>query len=200
MWGTWWVWDARLTSVLILFFLYLGFIALKDAFDDPARGEKAAAILAVVGSINVPIIKFSVEWWNTLHQPPSLGVTKVAIHSSILLPLMLMAAGFGFYFGAVLLIRMKSLMLARRARGMAMARAAGQPGASRKRRGSEMAEFFAMGGYAAFNSGRSTGWRLLLLGGFLFTSLRGLRTMEREVEALEKASPRRGPRGSGGAS
>jgi len=132
MWGTWWVWDARLTSVLILFFLYLGFIALKDAFDDPARGEKAAAILALVGSINVPIIKFSVEWWNTLHQPPSLGVTKVAIHSSILLPLMLMAAGFCFYFGAVLLIRMKSLMLARRARGMAMARAAGEPGAGRE--------------------------------------------------------------------
>ena len=69
MWGTWWVWDARLTSVLILFFLYLGYIALHDAFDDPARGARAASILALVGVVNLPIIKFSVDWWNTLHQP-----------------------------------------------------------------------------------------------------------------------------------
>ena len=69
MWGTWWVWDARLTSVLILFFLYLGYIALYDAFDDPARGARAASILALVGVVNLPIIKFSVDWWNTLHQP-----------------------------------------------------------------------------------------------------------------------------------
>ena len=68
MWGTWWVWDARLTSVLILFFLYLGHIALMNAFDDPTRGERAAAILALVGVVNMPIIKFSVDWWNTLHQ------------------------------------------------------------------------------------------------------------------------------------
>jgi heme exporter protein C len=69
MWGTWWVWDARLTSVLILFFLYLGYMALESAFDDPARGTRAASILALVGFVNVPIIKFSVDWWNTLHQP-----------------------------------------------------------------------------------------------------------------------------------
>src|ERR687892_218652 len=71
MWGTFWVWDARLTSVLILLFLYLGYIALHDAFDDPSRGARAASILCVVGSINLPIIKFSVDWWNTLHQPSS---------------------------------------------------------------------------------------------------------------------------------
>ena len=71
MWGTWWVWDARLTSVLILFFLYLGHMALLNAFDDASRGNKAAAILALVGFVNVPIIKFSVDWWNTLHQPES---------------------------------------------------------------------------------------------------------------------------------
>ena len=69
MWGTFWVWDARLTSVLILFFLYLGYIALHDAFDDPSRGARAASILCLVGSVNLPIIKFSVDWWNTLHQP-----------------------------------------------------------------------------------------------------------------------------------
>ena len=71
MWGTWWVWDARLTSVLVLFFLYLGYIALVNAFDEPARGARAGAILALVGVVNLPIIKFSVDWWNTLHQPAS---------------------------------------------------------------------------------------------------------------------------------
>lgn len=119
MWGTWWVWDARLTSVLVLFFLYLGFIALSDAFDDRARGERSAAILALVGFVNVPIIKFSVDWWNTLHQPASvIKLDGPAIHSSMLTPLLLMAAGFTFFFFAVLLIRMRALMLARRARAL----------------------------------------------------------------------------------
>ncbi|NQV84941.1 MAG: heme ABC transporter permease, partial [Rhodospirillales bacterium] len=72
MWGTWWVWDARLTSMLVLFFLYLGYMALNNAFDDPGRGAKASSILALVGVVNVPIIKISVDWWNTLHQPASL--------------------------------------------------------------------------------------------------------------------------------
>jgi len=102
-------------------------MALKDAFDDPSRGERAAAILALVGFVNVPIIKFSVDWWNTLHQPASVvKMSGPAIHSSMLIPLLLMALGFTFYFGALLLVRMKTLMLARRARGMAMAQTARQ--------------------------------------------------------------------------
>ena len=122
MWGTWWVWDARLTSVLVLFFLYLGYMALNSAFDDPSRGERSAAILALIGFINVPIIKFSVDWWNTLHQPAS--VVKMdgpAIHSSMLAPLFMMAVGFTLFFFVVLLIRMRALMLARRARGLTLA-------------------------------------------------------------------------------
>ena len=109
MWGTWWVWDARLTSVLILFFLYLGFMILYDAFDDISRGAKAASILAVVGGINVPIIKFSVDWWNTLHQPAS--VVKLdgpAIHSSMLAPLLLMAIGYTAFYIWTLSIRVKA--------------------------------------------------------------------------------------------
>ncbi len=108
MWGTWWVWDARLTSVLILFFLYLGYMALANAFDDPARGSKASAILALVGVVNVPIIKFSVDWWNTLHQPASvIKMGGPAIHSSMLVPLILMALAFKAYYLWVLLIRIR---------------------------------------------------------------------------------------------
>ena len=77
MWGTFWVWDARLTSMLILLFLYIGYLALGEAFEDPERGDKAAAVLALVGSVNVPIIIFSVEWWNTLHQPFDLQAERV---------------------------------------------------------------------------------------------------------------------------
>ncbi len=108
MWGTWWVWDARLTSVLVLFFLYLGYMALNNAFDDPQRGAKSSAILALVGFVNVPIIKFSVDWWNTLHQPSS--VVKMggpAIHPSMLWPLLLMGAAFTTYYLWVLLIRIR---------------------------------------------------------------------------------------------
>src|ERR1700733_4210502 len=90
MWGTFWVWDARLTSFLILFFLYLGYIALADAFEDPERGDKAAAVLALVGSVNLPIIHFSVNWWNTLHQPSIIKMSGVTVDKSILLPLFLM--------------------------------------------------------------------------------------------------------------
>jgi len=122
MWGTWWVWDARLTSVLILFFLYLGYIALANAFDDPTRGGKAAAVLAVVGAVNVPIIKFSVDWWNTLHQPASLTrLDAPAIHASMLVPLLLMAFGFTFYFVSLTLIRMRAEILARRLRALQFA-------------------------------------------------------------------------------
>ena len=115
MWGAYWVWDARLTSVLVLFFLYLGVIALAQAFDEPARGEKAAAILAVIGAVNVPIIKFSVDWWNTLHQPASvLKLGGPTIHASMLAPLLLMAGGFTSLFVALLLVRGRSELVERR--------------------------------------------------------------------------------------
>jgi heme exporter protein C len=108
MWGTWWVWDARLTSVLILFFLYLGYMALSNAFDDPARGRKASNILALVGFVNIPIIKFSVDWWNTLHQPASvLKMDGPAIHASMLIPLILMALAFKAFFIWVMLMRIR---------------------------------------------------------------------------------------------
>ena len=109
MWGTWWVWDARLTSVLILFFLYLGYIVLNGAFDDASRGARAASILAVVGAINIPIIKFSVDWWNTLHQPAS--VVKLdgpAIHMSMLTPLLLMAIAYTSFYIWILAIRVRA--------------------------------------------------------------------------------------------
>lgn len=109
MWGTWWVWDARLTSMLILLFLYFGYMALQNAFDDPQRGHKAAAVLALVGFVNVPIIKFSVDWWNTLHQPAS--VVKMggpAIDAQMLWPLLVMALGFKAYYVTVVLLSMKT--------------------------------------------------------------------------------------------
>jgi heme exporter protein C len=119
MWGTWWVWDARLTSVLVLFFLYLGYIALVNAFDEPTRGARAGAILAIVGIINLPIIKFSVDWWNTLHQPASvfrLGGPTIA--ASMLWPLLVMALGFTLLFAALLLLRMRTALVAARVRAL----------------------------------------------------------------------------------
>jgi heme exporter protein C len=119
MWGAWWVWDARLTSVLILFFFYLGYIALSGAFDDPTRGDRAAAVLALVGAINLPVIKFSVDWWNTLHQPAS--VVKLggpAIHASMLAPLLLMAIGFKLYFVTLLLLGTRREILGRKLRAV----------------------------------------------------------------------------------
>jgi heme exporter protein C len=109
MWGTWWVWDARLTSVLVLFFLYLGYIALVNGFDDPTRGSRAGSILALVGVVNLPIIKFSVDWWNTLHQPASvirLGEPTIAL--SMLIPLLVMAVAFMLLFVSLLLLRMRA--------------------------------------------------------------------------------------------
>jgi len=115
MWGAWWVWDARLTSVLVLFFLYLGHMALMGAFDNATRGARAAAILALVGFINVPIIKFSVEWWSTLHQPASvLRLDGPSIHPSMLWPLLAMGLGFKLYYVALMLVRVKSDLIAAR--------------------------------------------------------------------------------------
>ena len=119
MWGTWWVWDARLTSVLILLFLYFGYMALWQAIDDPAKAARAAAILALVGAVNVPIIHFSVEWWNTLHQPASVfRIDGPTIHPSMLAPLLLMAVGFTAFFVAVLIVRTQREIMARRIRAL----------------------------------------------------------------------------------
>jgi heme exporter protein C len=122
MWGTWWVWDARLTSVLVLFFLYLGYMALSEAFDDEQRGLRAASILALVGFINVPVIKFSVEWWNTLHQPASvMKMGGPSIHASMLWPLLLMALAFKAYYVVVVLMRIRAELAARRVRAVRIA-------------------------------------------------------------------------------
>jgi len=124
MWGAWWVWDARLTSMLVLLFLYLGYMALNNAFDDPGRGAKSSAILALVGFVNVPIIKFSVDWWNTLHQPAS--VVKIggpAIHGSILAPLLVMSVAFTTYYLWVLLIRIRREVTANKVRALQMRQA-----------------------------------------------------------------------------
>ena len=122
MWGTWWVWDARLTSVLILFFLYLGYMALWQAIEDGQKAAKAAAVLALVGAVNVPIIKFSVDWWNTLHQPASvLRMDGPAIHPSMLWPLLIMALAFKAYFVALLLVRMRMELNLRRIRALQLA-------------------------------------------------------------------------------
>src|SRR5271163_2767595 len=116
MWGTWWVWDARLTSVLVLEFLYLGYIALVNAFDDPTRGARAGAVLALVGVVNLPIIKFSVDWWNTLHQPASvMRLGGPTIDISMLVPLLMMAAGFLLLFLALLMLRMRAALNERKA-------------------------------------------------------------------------------------
>lgn len=126
-WGTWWVWDARLTSVLVLFFLYLGYIALGSAFDDADRGNRAAALLAVVGLVNVPIIKFSVEWWATLHQPASvLRLGGPAIHPSMLTPLLLMAAGFAAYFLALLILGVRAEIAGRKVQALMLAEGRGR--------------------------------------------------------------------------
>jgi len=119
MWGTYWVWDARLTSMLVLFLLYLGLIALWQAIEEPGRAGRAAAILALVGAINIPIIKFSVEWWNTLHQPASLlRLGGPAIHPSMLTPLLLMWLAYMSYFVAVLIVRMRAELAERRLRAL----------------------------------------------------------------------------------
>ena len=112
-WGTYWVWDARLTSMLVLLFLYLGYLALSSA-EAERGGGKAASILAIVGVINLPIIKYSVEWWNTLHQGSSIRLSGAGASSSIapemLLPLLLSVAGFSLLFGAIVLMRMRAAL------------------------------------------------------------------------------------------
>jgi heme exporter protein C len=115
MWGTWWEWDARLTSVLILFLVYLGIIALWRAIDEPARAARAVAILTLVGAVNLPIIKFSVDWWHTLHQPASVfRFDGPTIHPSMLQPLLVMGLAYLLLYLVLLILRMKTELVARR--------------------------------------------------------------------------------------
>lgn len=114
MWGTWWVWDARLTSELILFFLYMAFIALQSAVDDPRRADKASAVLLLVGVVNIPIIYFSVQWWSTLHQGASVSLTQAPSMATIMLVgMLLMAVASWFYTIAVALMRVRCIVLER---------------------------------------------------------------------------------------
>jgi heme exporter protein C len=115
-WGAYWVWDARLTSTLILLFLYLGFIALQAAIDDPRRADKASAVLALVGVVNVPIIYFSVKWWNTLHQGASVKVTGSSMATTMLTAMLVMVFAFWMYCIAAVLVRARSIVLERERR------------------------------------------------------------------------------------
>lgn len=130
-WGTWWVWDARLTSVLVLFIMYLGVIALWRTMEEPGRAARACAILVLVGAVNIPIIKFSVEWWNTLHQPAAvfrLGGPTIA--PSMLWPLLVMAIAFSLLFATLHLLAMRNEILRRRIRTMRLMAASAAPPAA----------------------------------------------------------------------
>ncbi|MGJ7041821.1 heme exporter protein C [Shinella sp. BE166] len=131
MWGTWWVWDARLTSVFVLFLMYLGLIALNRAMDDPTRAAKVSAVLILVGFVNIPIIKFSVEWWNTLHQPASvIRLDGPTISAEFLRPLLVMAIAFTLLFFTLHILAMRNEILRRRIAVLRRhaARAAGREG------------------------------------------------------------------------
>ena len=109
-WGTWWVWDGRLTSMLVLLFLYFGYIALASASEERASTSRIAAVFGIVGAVNIPIIHYSVTWWNSLHQPPSLGPSGSSIDPSMLWPLLISAAGFTLLFAAIVLMRMRAII------------------------------------------------------------------------------------------
>lgn len=114
-WGAWWAWDARLTSVLILFLLYCGYIVLRQSFDDHERGFRASAVLLLVGAVNIPIVRFSVDWWHTLHQPASvLRLSGPSIDAHMLRPLLLMGLAYSFYAAFLILMRMRTELCARR--------------------------------------------------------------------------------------
>jgi heme exporter protein C len=123
MWGAYWVWDARLTSVLILFFLYIGYIALSDAYATIERGKKICAVLALVGFVNIPVIRFSVDWWNTLHQPASIVRSGgIAIDPSMLAPLFSMGAAFFCLYAVLLIVRVKTALLEQKIRRLQFSR------------------------------------------------------------------------------
>jgi heme exporter protein C len=129
MWGTYWVWDGRLTSVLVLFLMYLGVIALWRTIEEPARAARAVAILTLVGAVNLPIIKFSVDWWSTLHQPASvLRLGGPSIHPSLLVPLLVMGLAFGLLFLTLHLAAMRNEIMRRRVRTLMMLQAGAAAG------------------------------------------------------------------------
>jgi len=131
MWGTWWVWDARLTSVFVLFLMYLGLIALWNAVEDPNRAGRVAAVLILVGSVNIPVIKFSVDWWNTLHQPASVfRMGGSTIDPSLLYPLFVCAIGGTLLFLTLALMAMRNEILRRRIRTLQLVAVAAAPGAA----------------------------------------------------------------------
>jgi len=123
MWGTYWVWTPRLTSELLLLFLYLGYMGLRASFDDLQRADRASAVLAVVGIVNVPIVHYSVVWWTDLHQGSSVSLGGSTIATSMLVPLLVSMLGFTLYFGAILLVRLRAELL-RRERSAAWVREA----------------------------------------------------------------------------
>lgn len=131
MWGTYWVWDARLTSVLVLLIMYFGLMALWRTMEDPIKAGKAAAILTLVGALNLPIIKFSVDWWNTLHQPASvMRMDGPTIHPEILTPLLIMAIAFTLLFFVLHFMAMRNEILRRRVRALRLRAAASSRPAS----------------------------------------------------------------------
>ncbi len=114
MWGAYWVWDPRLTSELLLLFIYLGYMGLRASFDDLQRADRASAVLAIVGAVNVPIVKYSVVWWNSLHQGSSLSLAgKDTIATPMLIPLLVSMLGFTLFFGAIVLVRLRAEVLRR---------------------------------------------------------------------------------------
>ncbi|MEY2625803.1 MAG: heme ABC transporter permease [Gammaproteobacteria bacterium] len=114
MWGTYWVWDPRLTAQLILFILYLGYMGLRAGIDDLGRADRASAVLAIVGVVNIPIIRYSVEWWNSIHQAPSvMKMDRPSMPLDMLAPLLMMLLGFTMYFAAILLVRLRAEILRR---------------------------------------------------------------------------------------
>ena len=202
MWGAWWVWDARLTSVLILFFLYLGYIALVNAFDDPSRGGRAAAVLALVGVVNLPIIKFSVDWWNTLHQSASvIRIGGPRIDISMLAPLLIMAVGFTLLFAVLLMLRMRTALNERKAMALRLnagiARAPRPSARARRVRAhaggavmGDIGAFLAMGGYAGF-VWSAYGVAFTVLGGLAAYSWRRYRDSMSTLERLQQDLGRR---------
>ncbi len=113
MWGTWWVWDARLTSELILLFLYLAYISLNNAFDNPKTADKASAVIVIIGLVNIPIIYYSVDWWNSLHQGSSISFTKISMQQDMFIALLLISFAFKFLYSALMLMRARNEVLVR---------------------------------------------------------------------------------------